>query len=127
MVYEKKNSQAIWTNFEILTKDFPVNENYFPFDHYFTVKQTLANLKIFSEKYFTANQTEPKSYFIKCQPKRVSKRFMKLEILNMGISLTFKYKCVVILRFCFKLLKKKKSFILKKLTSRIGSLNITCS
>jgi hypothetical protein len=38
---------------------FPVNGNYFPFDHHFTAKQTPANLKIFSGKYFTAKQTEP--------------------------------------------------------------------
>ncbi len=40
--------------FQILTKDFLVNGNYFPFDHHFTAKQTPANLKIFSKKYFTA-------------------------------------------------------------------------
>ncbi len=45
--------------FLILTKDFLVNGNYFPFDHYFIVKQTPANLNTFSEKYFTAKQTEP--------------------------------------------------------------------
>jgi hypothetical protein len=46
-------------HFQILTKDFPVNGNYFPFDHHFTVKQIPANLKIFSKNYFTAKQTEP--------------------------------------------------------------------
>ena len=34
--------------------------NHFQFDHHFTVKQTLANLKTFFGKYFTAKQTEPK-------------------------------------------------------------------
>ena len=33
--------------------------NHFQFDHHFTVKQTPENLKTFSEKYFTAKQTEP--------------------------------------------------------------------
>ena len=39
--------------------DFPINGNYFLFDHYFTVKQTPANLKLFYEKYFPTKQTEP--------------------------------------------------------------------
>ena len=47
-------------HFPNLTKDFPVNGNYFPFDYHFTTKQTPKNLKIFSGKYFTAKQTEPK-------------------------------------------------------------------
>ncbi len=33
--------------------------NYFPFDYYFIVKQTLVNLKIFFKKYFTTKQIEP--------------------------------------------------------------------
>ena len=40
--------------FQILTKDFPINGNYFPFNHYFTMKQTPINLKIFFKKYFKA-------------------------------------------------------------------------
>jgi hypothetical protein len=44
--------------FQILTKDFLVKGNYFPFDHHFTVKQTPTNLKIFFKKYFKAKQTE---------------------------------------------------------------------
>jgi hypothetical protein len=47
-------------HFPNFNKGFSGHENYFPFDYHFTVKQIPANLKIFSRKYFTAKQTEPK-------------------------------------------------------------------
>jgi hypothetical protein len=55
MVYKKKGVN----HFPNFNKQFLVNGNHFQFDHHFTVKQTPKNLKIFSEKYFTAKQTEP--------------------------------------------------------------------
>jgi hypothetical protein len=42
MIYEKIGHK-LFSKF--LTKDFPVNGNYFPFDLHFTAKQTPANLK----------------------------------------------------------------------------------
>ncbi len=49
----KNNSKTI---FQILTKDFSVNGNYFSFYHHFT-KQIPTNLKIFFKKYFITKQT----------------------------------------------------------------------
>ena len=49
--------------FQILTMDFPVNGNYFSFDHHFTAKQTPVNLKIFFKKYFITKQTESNKKF----------------------------------------------------------------
>jgi hypothetical protein len=45
--YVKNRPEGVGGEVCILTKDFPVNENYFPFDHYFTAKQTPANLNQF--------------------------------------------------------------------------------
>ena len=49
-----------WFTKKNFVNHFPINGNYFLFYHHFTVKQTPTNLKIFSRKYFTAKQTEPK-------------------------------------------------------------------
>ena len=54
--FKKKKKKIRRKPFQNLTKDFLVNGSDFQYDHHLTIKQRPTNLKMFSEKYFTAKQ-----------------------------------------------------------------------